>query len=82
MDKKNTKKKDSFRDDDSSGMEITSMTECTGMMYKPPVTDGDVEGYSDIYPVPQQTDLSGQDMHTPKTQKKRSTVKDRLRSGD
>jgi|GEM_PF-5058571 len=35
-------------------MDIVSSTECTGMMYKPPLTDEEVAGYTDIYPVRQQ----------------------------
>lgn len=30
---------------------VVSTTECTGMLYRQPMTDMDVDGYAEIYPV-------------------------------
>jgi len=47
-------------DEDYSPRNIASTTDCTGMMYKPPVTDDETENYEDIYSVPQQTNSAAQ----------------------
>ncbi len=62
-------------EEDYSPRNIASTTDCTGMMYKPPVTDGETEAYGDIYSVPQQTDTVGQQAKTPKQQEKVSSVR-------
>ena len=62
-------------EDNYTSLDIASSTECTGMMYKPPVTDEDVEGYQDIYSVPQQKDINAQKTDTPKQQEKISSVR-------
>lgn len=54
---------DFIDDDDYVSLDISSATECTGMVPTPPLTDAEVEGYSDVYSVPQkkaaQTDADG-----------------------
>lgn len=76
MDNKNNKDRHNINwDDDYVSLDIASSTECTGMMYKPPITDDEVEGYSDIYSVPQQTDINGQQTNTPRKQAKISSVR-------
>jgi hypothetical protein len=47
-------------DADYSPRNIASATDCTGMMYRPPVSDEEAENYGDIYGVPQQTDTAAQ----------------------
>lgn len=42
--------------DDDASLSIVSSTECTGMLYKPPLTDENAKGYTDIYHVQQQKD--------------------------
>lgn len=36
--------------------DVASATECTGLMPTPPITTGEAESYSDIYPVPEVED--------------------------
>ena len=62
-------------EDDYVSLDLASNTECTGMMYKPPVTESEVEGYEEIYSVPQQTDINGQKTDTPRRQAKISSVR-------
>ena len=62
-------------DEDYSPKNIASTTDCTGMMYKPPVSDEEAEAYEDIYSVPQQTDINGQITNTPRQQAKISSVR-------
>jgi hypothetical protein len=45
-------------ENDYSPRNIASTTDCTGMMYKPPLTDEEVENYEDIYSVTQQADTA------------------------
>lgn len=54
---------DFLDDDDYVSLDISSANECTGMVPTPPLTEAEVEGYSDVYSVPQkkaaQTDADG-----------------------
>lgn len=52
--------------------DVVSSTESTGMLYKPPLTESDVKGYSDVYPVQQQ-----KDMPSPTNQKKKNGLKNK-----
>ena len=51
MDEK--KKREDALNDDYLSLDITSATECTGMVPAPPLTEAEVEGYEDMYSVPQ-----------------------------
>lgn len=62
-------------EDDYMSLDIVSSTECTGMFYKPPINDEEVEGYTDIYHVPQQKDINAQKAETPEKQEKISSVR-------
>lgn len=54
---------DFIDNDDAVSLDISSANECTGMVPTPPLTEAEVEGYSDVYSVPQkkaaQTDADG-----------------------
>ena len=54
MDRKPDDKKDVKKFDLSDQMQITSSTECTGMVPTPPQNDAEVDGYSDLFHVMQQ----------------------------
>ena len=76
MDKAKNKNRYSINwDEDYSPRNIASTTDCTGMMYKPPVTEDEAEGYEDIYPVPQQTDVNAQQTGTARRQEQISSVR-------
>jgi hypothetical protein len=62
-------------DEDYSPRNIASTTDCTGMMYKPPMTEEEVENYGDIYFVPQQTDINAKQTNTPERQEQISSVR-------
>lgn len=62
-------------ENDYSPRNIASTTDCTGMMYKPPVTDEEAENYEDIYSIPQQTDTAAQQTLTPEQQQRISSVR-------
>lgn len=62
-------------EEDYSPRNIASTTDCTGMMYKPPVTAEEAEAYEDIYSVPQQTDVNAQQTDTPQAQAAVSSVR-------
>ena len=62
-------------DNDYSPRNIASTTDCTGMMYKPPMTEEEAENYEDIYSVPQQTDINAQQTATPRQQRSISSVR-------
>ncbi len=62
-------------EEDFAPRNIASTTDYTGMMYKPPVTEEETEAYGDIYSVPQQTDINGQETTTPRKQAKISSVR-------
>lgn len=52
----NSEKKPTEKDyleDDYLSLDITSATECTGMVPTPPLTEAEAEGYSDICSMPQ-----------------------------
>jgi len=61
-------------ENDYSPRNIASTTDCTGIMYKPPLTDEEVENYEDIYSVPQQADSVAHKTLTPKQQQRISSV--------
>lgn len=42
------------KDDDYTSLDIASLTEVTGSVPRPPLTDAEAEGYSDIVSMPQQ----------------------------
>lgn len=52
--KKDTRNEKDFLEDDYISLDISSSTECTGMVPTPPLTEAEVEGLSSIYSVPQQ----------------------------
>jgi len=62
-------------DNDYSPRNIASTTDCTGMMYKPPMTEDEAENYGDIYSMPQQTDTGAQRTDTPRQQQSVSSVR-------
>lgn len=62
-------------EEDFAPRNVASTTDCTGMMFKPPITEEETEAYEDIYFVPQQTDINGQKTTTPRRQAKISSVK-------
>jgi len=62
-------------EEDYAPRNVASTTDCTGMMYKPPVTEEETEAYGDIYSMPQQTDINGQRTSTPRKQAKISSVR-------
>jgi hypothetical protein len=62
-------------DKDYSPRNIASTTDCTGMMYKPPMTEEEAENYEDIYSVPQQMDINAQKTETPRQQQRISSVR-------
>jgi len=53
MNKDNKRRETSAPEDDYVSLDITSATECTGMVPTPPLTEAEVEGYSSVYSVPQ-----------------------------
>jgi len=70
--------KDRFNIDwenDFSPRNIASTTDCTGMIYRPPVTEEEAENYSDIYSIRQQTDTAAQQTLTPQKQQQISSVR-------
>jgi hypothetical protein len=51
---------------------VLSTTECTGMIPTPPLSDEQVDGYLDLFHVPQQKAESAMKADTPEEQEKRS----------
>ena len=49
-------------DDDYTSLDIASSTECTGMVPSPPLDEAEVEGYADIYSVPQKQAENAREM--------------------
>ncbi len=58
-----------------AGLNIGSQTECTGMIPTPPTNEVQLDGYHDIYSVPQQCSTGAQKKDGAKEQKKKSSVK-------
>lgn len=54
---------------------IASVSDYTGTIPTPPLTDEEVEGYSDIYFVPQQKAENAKKADSPKQQELRSSTK-------
>jgi hypothetical protein len=52
---------------------IYSQTDCTGMIPTPPLDDAQVDGYHDIYSVPQQNATGARKFENAKDQKKNSS---------
>lgn len=52
---------------------VFSTTECTGMIATPPLSDEQVDGYLDIFHVPQQTAVQARKADNPEEQKNRHT---------
>mgnify|MGYP000303690649 CR=1 FL=1 len=70
------KRQDHPFEDDYSTLNITSATDCTGMIPTPPLTDEEVNGYADIYTVPQQNAYNAQNADSTSQQSRRSSVKE------
>jgi hypothetical protein len=58
--------------DDMIAIDVASMTECTGMIPTPPLTDDEVNGYSGIFHMPQQKAETAQKADSPAEQEKNS----------
>jgi hypothetical protein len=56
-----------------SGVNIGSQTECTGMIPTPPLDDAQLDGYHDIYSVPQQKGTGALKKEDAKEQKRKSS---------
>lgn len=54
---------------------IASVTDYTGTIPTPPLSEEEVEGYSDIYFVPQQQAENAKKADSPKQQEQRSSTK-------
>jgi hypothetical protein len=55
------------------GLNVGSQTECTGMIPTPPLDDAQLDGYHDIYSVPQQKGTGAMNMKDAKEQKRKSS---------
>ncbi len=55
------------------GLNIESQTECTGMIPTPPTDDVQMDGYNDIYSVPQQCGGAAKQAKNAAVQKKKSS---------
>lgn len=55
------------------GLNIESQTECTGMIPTPPIDDVQLDGYHDIYSVPQQCGSAAKQAKNAAEQKKKSS---------
>jgi len=71
---KNDKKKYSpeLDEDNFTSLEITSSTECTGMIPVPPLDDAEVDAYAEIYSVHQKKAYNAKKSDSPEEQKLRS----------
>lgn len=58
------------RKDDYKSLDITSATECTGMVPTPPLTDAQTEGLSGVYSVPQKKATQANEDKNVKNEKK------------
>lgn len=69
------KKQENSFEEDYAALNISSTTDCTGMIPTPPLTVDEAENYGDIYAMPQQSaENAGKTATTPQ-QKKRSPAK-------
>lgn len=55
-----------------SSRNVVSSGDCTGKIARPPLTDGDLDGYLDLFHVPQQKAESAMEADSPEEQEKRS----------
>jgi hypothetical protein len=58
--------------DEMMPIDVVSTTECTGMILTPPLTEDEVDGYTDIFHVQQQKATSAQKADNPAEQESRS----------
>lgn len=60
--------------DDMTQMDVVSVNEVTGMVARPPLNEGEAEGYRSLFPIKQPVAEAAKRAESPRQQEKRSQV--------